>query len=212
MDALQELREGIDTATAEGLVQRGMFDGICAEGGVGRGDSVESGHYENVGQDQSQTSPGSGRQVAAGCQSEGHRLEGATPYERPYGEQAARQLGRCSSHCREKNSGQEAQEAREGLGQAQQICMEKSKKKRASPKQLEELAYQQGERCALSGLPITPETADLDHITPLVNGGTNEISNLQWLHRSVHKCKGTLATEDFIAICVAVARNYRKDL
>lgn len=36
-------------------------------------------------------------------------------------------------------------------------------------------------RCALTGLDLTQENAQLDHILPRARGGTNEIANLRWV-------------------------------
>lgn len=55
--------------------------------------------------------------------------------------------------------------------------------------------------CALSGLPLTPQTAALDHIKPRADGGRNDIDNLQWLHQDVNCMKGVLNQERFIHLC-----------
>lgn len=56
-------------------------------------------------------------------------------------------------------------------------------------------------RCALSGIELTPETAALDHITPVASGGKHAIDNLQWLNCEVNRMKGMLSVEVFIDIC-----------
>lgn len=60
-------------------------------------------------------------------------------------------------------------------------------------------------RCALSGVTLKPDEASLDHITPRAVGGTNEASNLQWLHKDVNQAKGKMSNEEFIAMCRRVA-------
>lgn len=60
-------------------------------------------------------------------------------------------------------------------------------------------------RCALSGIELTPETAALDHITPITNGGEHSIANLQWLNCEVNRMKGMLSVEVFIDICRRVS-------
>jgi len=64
----------------------------------------------------------------------------------------------------------------------------------------EQLALQQY-RCALSGMKLTKEEAELDHIVPVSEGGTNDINNLQWLHYSVNRMKGTMSQDEFLLIC-----------
>lgn len=48
-----------------------------------------------------------------------------------------------------------------------------------------ELIERQNFRCALTGRLLTTDTASLDHIVPLTQGGKHEISNVQALHRTV---------------------------
>lgn len=59
-------------------------------------------------------------------------------------------------------------------------------------------------RCALSGWPLTPQTAALDHIVAVTRGGQHQIDNVQVLHRDVNRAKGTMTNEEFIALCGAV--------
>ena len=67
------------------------------------------------------------------------------------------------------------------------------------------LVESQHYRCALSGIELTPETAALDHITPVANGGEHAIGNLQWLNSEVNRMKGMLSVDVFIDICKRVA-------
>lgn len=66
---------------------------------------------------------------------------------------------------------------------------------------LMKLVESQQYRCALSGIELTPETAALDHITPVAIGGEHAIANLQWLNCEVNRMKGMLSVEVFIDIC-----------
>ena len=59
-------------------------------------------------------------------------------------------------------------------------------------------------RCALSGWPLTPQTAALDHIVAVTRGGQHQIDNVQVLHKDVNRAKGTMTNEEFIALCGAV--------
>lgn len=69
------------------------------------------------------------------------------------------------------------------------------------------LLKHQNSRCALTGRPLTPETAALDHILPLSRGGEDRIENAQVLHKIVNRAKGTLTNEEFIDLCRKVVRN-----
>lgn len=71
-------------------------------------------------------------------------------------------------------------------------------------------------RCALSGRPLTPETASLDHIVPVRDGGRHTIENVQVLHKEVNRAKSTLAHEQFVQLCREVVdhagtANYQGD-
>jgi hypothetical protein len=66
------------------------------------------------------------------------------------------------------------------------------------------LIERQGYRCALTGIPLTPELATIDHRIPIRSGGRHAIDNLQVLHRTVNSAKGTLDESEFIAMCRAV--------
>lgn len=79
------------------------------------------------------------------------------------------------------------------------------KTQRATRSELKALLEVQQYCCALSGLPLTPSDAELDHITSLADGGHNGISNLQWLHRDINRMKTTLSQSRFVALCRAVA-------
>lgn len=77
------------------------------------------------------------------------------------------------------------------------------------------LYTRQGERCALSGLPIRlpsrfhgediKSTASLDRLDSYGNYTAN---NIQWLHKVVNIMKSTLPQLVFVAFCVAVARKW----
>ena len=73
---------------------------------------------------------------------------------------------------------------------------------------LRALLESQKYRCALTSWPLTPETTTVDHIVPLSNGGAHDISNLQFVHFAANRAKGTMAQEEFISLCVAVAAKH----
>ena len=56
-------------------------------------------------------------------------------------------------------------------------------------------------RCALTGRWLTPQTAALDHIMPMRRGGEHVIENTQVLHKDVNRAKGSLTSEEFLAMC-----------
>jgi 5-methylcytosine-specific restriction endonuclease McrA len=72
------------------------------------------------------------------------------------------------------------------------------------------LVKKQSECCALTGWPLIPSDAALDHIIPISRGGTHSIQNAQVLRRDVNRCKGTLTNEEFIEICEAVVAHSRQ--
>lgn len=74
------------------------------------------------------------------------------------------------------------------------------------PQELYKLAKDQEFRCALSGLPLDPSDAALDHIVPVSKGGTDDIGNLQWVHFVINKMKGSLDNEEFVAMCRKVSQ------
>jgi hypothetical protein len=59
----------------------------------------------------------------------------------------------------------------------------------------------QNYRCALTGRLLTPETASLDHIVPVRDGGKHAVENVQVLHKDINRAKSTLAHEQFIQLC-----------
>jgi len=70
-----------------------------------------------------------------------------------------------------------------------------------------ELLARQDFRCALSERALTPETASLDHMTPVCRGGEHHVANTQVLDGAVNRAKGTLTNEEFIALCGEVWRH-----
>lgn len=59
-------------------------------------------------------------------------------------------------------------------------------------------------RCALTGRPLTPDLASLDHIIPIRVGGEHAIENTQVLHRDVNRAKGSLTNDEFLQLCSEV--------
>lgn len=88
-----------------------------------------------------------------------------------------------------------------GFNSASELIGENKRKRDTSSKDLMQLLKRQEFRCALSGKKLTPDTAELDHILPRSNGGTNAIINLQWLDKRINRMKGQMTQEEFIECC-----------
>lgn len=82
-----------------------------------------------------------------------------------------------------------------------------AKSKTAFASELRKLIENQGYKCALTGVHLTPNTAELDHITPIKKGGSNEIENLQWVSMQVNRAKGSMLQSEFIEMCRLVCEN-----
>jgi len=72
------------------------------------------------------------------------------------------------------------------------------------------LVEKQDYRCAISGRVLTPETASIDHIVPLGRGGEHTLANLWIVDYQVNAAKGTMTTEEFVAMCREVAEHTRE--
>lgn len=73
---------------------------------------------------------------------------------------------------------------------------------------------QQNGKCALTGLPLLfPQvvkdrgTASLDRIS---SDGIYEAGNVQWVHVTINKMKGSLPQKEFVAFCKAVSSHHRR--
>ena len=84
------------------------------------------------------------------------------------------------------------------------------KESRVTAKALLKLIESQGYVCALSGVALTPESAAIDHKIPISRGGAHDIGNLQVLHENVNMAKRNMLPEEFIDMCVKVAKYARR--
>ena len=73
--------------------------------------------------------------------------------------------------------------------------------------ELRALLEQQGYKCALTGRDLDPQTAHVDHVKPIAEGGESGIDNLQWLDMTVNRAKGTMSVADFYTMCRDVVRH-----
>lgn len=55
--------------------------------------------------------------------------------------------------------------------------------------------------CPFTARRLNRQNSQLDHILPLVKGGTSAKSNLRWIHRDVNYAKRDLLDADFLALC-----------
>lgn len=67
----------------------------------------------------------------------------------------------------------------------------------ATGAELVALWHEQKGRCALTNVPITPDSAHLDHRVPRSKGGGHTIDNLRWVHPMANLAKGAGTDEDF---------------
>lgn len=65
----------------------------------------------------------------------------------------------------------------------------------------------QGFKCALTGISLTPQTAWLDHIDAKAVGGCDDRDNVQIVLAAVNRAKTTMTQSQFVAMCHAVARH-----
>jgi 5-methylcytosine-specific restriction endonuclease McrA len=77
---------------------------------------------------------------------------------------------------------------------------------------LRNLLVAQGFRCAYSGkLLVLGPDATIDHKIPRSRGGTNEISNLQWVSRRVNNMKTDFTHEEFVRACEVIAKRWQQN-
>jgi 5-methylcytosine-specific restriction endonuclease McrA len=70
--------------------------------------------------------------------------------------------------------------------------------------QIKALWDSQDGRCGLTGRPLTPANAELDHIIPRKRGGSSELDNLRWVCVEANRAKRDLLDEEFLALCTNV--------
>ena len=69
-------------------------------------------------------------------------------------------------------------------------------------KDLKLLMEKQKYKCVLTGTPISFDTdIELDHIVPKHRGGSNELSNLQWVTKEVNSFKRARTQEELFELC-----------
>lgn len=104
---------------------------------------------------------------------------------------------------------QQQEEHRRGRGghttqqrmRAEDVRRSSAAKTSVGHRSLLEQIERQSYRCALSGEELTPETASLDHCTPISRGGGHDISNIQIVMQQINSAKGSMTTEEFVDMC-----------
>lgn len=82
---------------------------------------------------------------------------------------------------------------------------ERSQTNKVDPEFLKRLIEKQEYRCALSGVVLTPDEAELDHVVPFEQGGKHVKSNVQWVHKDVNRMKAQMRQPEFLEWCRKVA-------
>jgi 5-methylcytosine-specific restriction endonuclease McrA len=76
-----------------------------------------------------------------------------------------------------------------------------------TPLQLWKIAKQQKCICAISGIKLTAENISIDHIVPVSQGGSNNISNIRLVHAKVNKMRNDYTMEEFLDLCKKIHLN-----
>lgn len=73
--------------------------------------------------------------------------------------------------------------------------------------QLRAILEAQKYKCGLSGVALTPENLEFDHIVPVSSGGGDEPSNIMAVTKAVNRCKRCLDLVEFVELCHQIAEN-----
>lgn len=67
-------------------------------------------------------------------------------------------------------------------------------------KELQQLLFSQNFKCAYTGVTLIPGlNTSVDHIIPKSRGGSNDITNIQWILKPLNTLKGELTHDEFIS-------------
>ena len=88
---------------------------------------------------------------------------------------------------------------RKRLGQQAQI-----KDLKKATYELGRLWIKQRGRCYFTGIRLTKENAQLDHLLPVSKGGSDKTSNLCFVVEQVNQAKGGMNKKEFLAMCASV--------
>lgn len=77
---------------------------------------------------------------------------------------------------------------------------------RITAKELWSIAKKQKLICPLTGRKLTKDNISLDHITPLTAGGTNEVSNLRFVHHDANVAKHVLSDLELLQLASDIVK------
>lgn len=86
----------------------------------------------------------------------------------------------------------------------------KDKEATATVAEISRLWKKQRGVCTVTGRRLNKQNAQLDHIIPLKQGGSDLVENLRWVHRDVNYAKRDLLDEDFYRLCLDVVAQLKK--
>jgi 5-methylcytosine-specific restriction endonuclease McrA len=113
------------------------------------------------------------------------------------GREECRLTGRCTT-CRKNNSIENGNRCEECWFKDISYVNMGSRKLFKKPR---DLFYEQDCKCVYSGKKlIIGLNAEFDHINPRSRGGSNDISNFQWLDKSVNRMKNSLKEDEFFEL------------
>lgn len=76
-----------------------------------------------------------------------------------------------------------------------------------------EILKQQNYCCALTGRTLTPNTAAIDHVIPILRGGAvTDFNNIQILNADVNRAKGNMTDEEFRQLCKEVTQHHHSEI
>jgi len=61
--------------------------------------------------------------------------------------------------------------------------------------------------CYLCGLPVSWDTAEMDHVQPRSRGGKNVIENLKWAHKICNRIKHNLTINEMVELFQEIINN-----
>lgn len=88
-----------------------------------------------------------------------------------------------------------------GFTDIRDVVQQNRAKDKARSSDLMNLIKSQDYKCSLTGIELTPDTANLDHRLPRKHGGSDAVGNLQWILDDVNRMKGSLTQDEFIRLC-----------
>ncbi|MCW7491997.1 HNH endonuclease [Leptospira sp. 2 VSF19] len=72
---------------------------------------------------------------------------------------------------------------------------------------IRKLLNDQNFRCFVSGIPLTYENVEIEHIIPLSKGGKHELVNLCFIDKSLKELKRFKTKEEIIELCKIIIEN-----